>query len=122
MLVAAREILLIPFLDAEYRRFGFGGQKVENLYNDAGVFRPRVDVYLRDRISASLSYIPPIELFGVKSSLLSGSINWRALEVGRFALGLRGFGQTGEVQGAFTCNEAQAAIGFDPERFEINFE
>jgi hypothetical protein len=93
----------VPSLSEEQRTVGFLGEKPEDL-NRAAVFgRPRIAVGLPARLTATLSWAPPIEVDGVEPNILSLSLGgplWEG-ERGRFAARL--FGQQGELRGDLTC-------------------
>jgi hypothetical protein len=91
---------------------GFEGTKEEDL-NKAPIFgRPRVTVGLPWKLALSISYVPPIEVFEVKPHLFALALERPLVERGPWALGLRTYGQVGEVEGAFTC--PSHAARFEP--------
>jgi hypothetical protein len=51
----------------------------------------------------TLSYLPPIELFGVKPNLFAFAVERPLYEDKRWTFGIRAYGQLGEVEGAYTC-------------------
>jgi len=110
------EILDIPYLTEDYRRVGFGGFKEENLNNAPVMFRPRVTYYFSPKLAVTASYLPPIEVWNIRPSVLSGAVEWRILERGNWSLGARVYGQTGNVVGPFSCSEENVGAGEDFER------
>jgi hypothetical protein len=59
--------------------------------------------------AAELGWIPPVEVNGVETNLLSLALERPLLERERFALGLRGSWATGRSTGDFTCWEEVAS-------------
>ena len=100
---AAVELGSIPHLDEEQRTVGFSGTKTEDL-NKAPIFaRPIVTVGLPWKLSLSLAYVPPIEVFGVTPHLFAVALERPVLERGPWTLGVRTYGQVGHVDGDYTC-------------------
>ena len=97
------EIDWIPKLSKSKRRVGFNGLKEDDL-NKAPIFaRPRLTIGLPWRFSLLLSYLPPIKLFGVKPNLFAFALERPIYERQPWTVGLRVYGQIGEVEGAYTC-------------------
>jgi hypothetical protein len=97
------EIDWIPKLSKSKRRVGFNGLKEDDL-NKAPIFaRPRLTIGLPWRFSLLLSYLPPIKLFGVKPNLFAFALERPMYERQPWTVGLRVYGQIGEVEGAYTC-------------------
>ncbi|CAL1240916.1 hypothetical protein [Candidatus Methylocalor cossyra] len=97
------ELGWVPALSEEQRRIGFNGTKVEDL-NKAPLFgRPRLTLGLPGRFALTLSYLPPIRVFGVKPNLFAFALERPLYEAGPWTFGARLYGQIGEVEGAFTC-------------------
>lgn len=103
------ELDSLPQLSEEQRRVGFGGTKVEDINRVPLFFRPRLTVGLPARWSLDLSYVPPVEVEGVSSQLLALALERPVLESGTWVIGVRVFGQTGRLEGDFTCSEADAS-------------
>jgi hypothetical protein len=100
---AALEVSNIPHLSKEERTVGFGGVKTEDL-NKAPVFvRPRVTIGLPWKVSVSLAYVPPIEVWGLTPHLFAAAIERPLYEEGPWTFGVRGYGQIGSVDGDYTC-------------------
>jgi hypothetical protein len=98
------ELGWIPRLSESERRVGFDGTKLENI-NQAPMFgRLRLLVGLPWKISVELGYVPPIELFEVRANLFAMAVERPILQVARFRLGVRAYGEVGEVSGSFTCS------------------
>jgi hypothetical protein len=75
-------------------------------------------VGLPARFSLTVAYVPPVEVFGIKSNLGAVAIERPLWEGERWRLGARLYGQIGTSEGAFTCTEEDAAYGSDD--FENN--
>jgi hypothetical protein len=98
----------IPRLSDAQRKVGFNGTKDEDL-NKAPVFaRPRVTVGLPGRFSLSLSYLPPIRIFGLEPNLFALALERPLYEQGPWTVGARLYGQIGDAKGAVTCPGAVA--------------
>ncbi len=102
------ELDIIPHLDEDQRRVGFNGIKVEDLNKLPVFFRPRLAIGLPHRWTLDLSYVPPITVAGVTPHLLALALERPMFEHGRWVLGIRAYGQIGEMTGDFTCPEEQA--------------
>ena len=108
------EIVDIPELGDSYRRVGFNGTKLEDLNKSPIFVRPLITYYFKPKISLTLSYAPPIEVWDVTPHIFSGSINWTFINSDPWRFGLRFYGQVGTVEGAFTCPPEDVAGGDDP--------
>ena len=106
----ALELVWIPSLSEDQRRVGFYGTKVEDLNRSPVLVRPRLLIGLPADISLELSWVPPVEVEGVRSNLLSAAIERPFLSTGAWVFGLRAYGQIGESEGDFTCPEHEAGI------------
>jgi len=106
----AFEVGWIPHLSEEQRRIGFNGLKVEDLNKLPILPRPRVTIGLGRDWSLDLSYIPPIEIEGVKANLFFAGVERPVYSAGRWTFGVRGYGQVGSVKGDYTCSEETAEI------------
>ena len=103
----------IPKLSKSLRKVGFDGRKEEDL-NKAPIFmRPRLTVGLPWKFALTLSYLPPIEVFGVEPNLFAFALERPLYERGPWTIGVRAYGQIGEIRGAFTCpnDVAQYPVG-----------
>lgn len=110
----AAEAGWVPHLSTEERRVGFNGTKVEDL-NKTSVFgRLRVDAALPWKLSATLGYVPPVELGGAEPEILSLALGREVWAGERVRVGVRLHALTGEVEGDFTCPEDTVAAGDDP--------
>jgi len=105
----ALELEWVPYLSEEERRVGFGGTKVEDLNKLPVLARPRVLVGLPAGFAAELSWVPPVEVSGVEANLLAAAVERPLLDTPTWSLGLRAYGQLGEVKGDFTCPSEAAA-------------
>jgi hypothetical protein len=103
------ELDTIPRLSEDQRRIGFNGRKVENLNRLPLFFRPRLTIGLPATWSLDVAYIPPLEVRGVKSHLLSLGFERPIHTTGPWILGLRFYGQVGTVESDFTCSEEDAS-------------
>lgn len=103
----------IPQLSKSMRRVGFNGIKEEDL-NKAPIFlRPRVTLGLPWKFSLTLSYLPPIGVFGVEPDLFAFALERPLYERAPWTVGVRAYGQVGTIEGAFTCpsNVAKFPVG-----------
>lgn len=97
------ELDWIPQLSSAQRQIGFNGIKEEDL-NKAPVFgRPRITFGLPGRFALTLSYVPPIRIFGLKPNLFAFALERPLYERDPWTIGVRMYGQIGNVEGAFTC-------------------
>ena len=104
----------VPSLSERERTVGFDGTKTEDL-NKSDVFgRLAVTVGFPGRLSVTLGYTPPIGVGGAEPSLFGFAIGLPVYASQRVRLGARLHGQTGIIEGDFTCTEEQAAAGDDP--------
>jgi len=113
------ELGWIPQLGKAKRRVGFNGSKEEDL-NKAPLFaRPRLTLGLPWRVALTLSYLPPIEVFGVTPNLFAFALERPLYERRPWTVGVRAYGQIGKVEGAFTCpaDVARFAAGSPQNRF-----
>ncbi|MCS6925476.1 MAG: transporter [Candidatus Binatia bacterium] len=97
------ELDWIPKVNKAKRRVGFNGVKEEDFNKAPIFFRPRLTVGLPWRLSLILSYLPPIKVFGVEPNLFAFALERPLYERNPWTVGLRAYGQLGEVEGAFTC-------------------
>ena len=115
------ELANIPHLSLAERTVGFGGTKEENLNKAPILFRPTATVGITNTFSASLSWVPPIEVFDrLETNMLAASLNLRFLEKKDYVFGARVYAQHGTAKGDFTC--AEEWIGAPPEQnpFDCN--
>jgi hypothetical protein len=97
------ELDWVPELSPAERRVGFNGTKEEDL-NKAPIFgRPRVTFGLPGKFALTLSYLPPIRIFGLKPNLFAFALERPLYEGDSWTLGMRMYGQIGDVEGAITC-------------------
>jgi hypothetical protein len=106
----------IPFVSDDKRVIGFNGTKSEDI-NKLPVFgRLEVTFGLPFWFSITAGWVPPLEINGVHANLFSLSLQ-RPFAVTRdFTIGLMLYGQTGTVNGAFTCSEDEARAGADMKK------
>ncbi len=116
------EINWVPALSDAQRTVGFVGTKMEDLNKTSVFVRPRFTLGLPSKLTLTLTYLPPIEAFGVKPHLFGAAIGRPVHEATRWRIGLRGYGQFGTIQGDFTCDEDTVAAGSDPIRNPFNCE
>ncbi len=110
------ELGWIPHLSEEQRRVGFNGVKEEDLNRSPVMIRPRFRVGLPGGFGLDLSWVPPVEVQGVKSNLLSIGIDRALWQGDRWSIGARAYAQVGETKGDFTCPESAASYPpGDPE-------
>ena len=103
------ELNWVPYLSEEDRRVGFGGTKVEDLNKVPALARPRVLVGLPAGFAAELSWLPPVEVSGVKANLVAAAVERPLIDRTTWSLGLRAHGQLGTIEGDFTCPSEVAA-------------
>ena len=97
------ELGSIPHLDHDQRTVGLYGTKEEDL-NKAPIFaRGRLTIGLPWKLALILGYVPPVEVFGLRAHLFAYGLERPLYENGPWSLGLRAYGQVGNVEGAFTC-------------------
>ena len=104
----------VPSLSEDEQRVGFGGTKLEDLNRTSVFGRVRLTVGLPAGFSATVGYVPPVEVGGVEPDLLSLAIARPLYESESWRLGLRVFGQTGTIEGDVTCDRATVASGSGP--------
>lgn len=106
------EIAWLPSLSDTQRRVGFDGTKAEDLNKAPFLPRPRVVVGLPARFSLIVAADPPIRAFGIKPKLFALGLERAVYESDGVNVGLRGYGQIGSVEAAFTC--PTSVLGFAP--------
>ena len=99
------ELGWIPHLSEEQRRVGFNGVKEEDLNRSPVMIRPRFRVGLPGGFGLDLSWVPPVEVQGVKSNLFSIAVDRGLWQGERWSVGARIYAQVGETTGDFTCPE-----------------
>jgi len=99
-----------PSLSEDEMRVGFNGIKVENMGRLDVVPRLRVTVGLGRKTSLDLSYTPPVTLEGLEPHLFAAAVERPMWRSGRWVVGVRAYGQIGEVSGDITCSADEAAI------------
>ena len=109
------ELGWVPSLSTEQRRVGFDGTKVEDLNRTSIFGRPRLLIGLPRDFSLTLSWVPPVEVFGVKSHLLAAGLARPVWTSDRWRLGLGLTAQYGTLEGDLTCSEEDVVGGDDPE-------
>ncbi len=106
------ELSWLPSLTAAQRRVGFDGTKIEDLNKAPILPRPRVRIGLPHAFSLIGAGDPPIRAVGIKPKLLAVGLERPVYETPDLVVGVRGYGQIGSVQAAFTC--PQAVLAFTP--------
>jgi len=106
------ELGWLPSLDTTERRVGFFGTKTEDLNKAPVLPRPRVTIGLPGRFAVTAAFLPPIEAFGLTPKLFALALERPLYESTPWVVGLRGYGQVGTVEGAFTC--PQSVLPFAP--------
>ena len=112
----------VPTLSDAERTVGFVGTKKEDLNKTSIFIRPRFTLGLPSKFSLGLTYLPPIEAFGVKPHLFGVSLGRPVHDATGWWMGLRGYAQLGTIQGDFTCDEETVAAGEDPENNPFSCE
>ncbi len=110
------ELDWVPSLNDAQRTVGFEGTKLEDLNKTSVFIRPWFVFGLPNDVSLTLTYVPPVNAFGVKPHLFGAAIGRPVYQGEKWRLGLRGYGQFGTIEGAFTCDEETVAAGSDPVR------
>ena len=104
----------VPSLSEAERTVGFNGTKTEDLNRTSVFVRPAVTFGLPKKLSLRLTWVPPIEAFGVEPNLLAVALGRPVHQARTWRLGLRGYAQHGTLEADFTCPEDVAAAGDDP--------
>src|SRR5262245_13244528 len=102
---AGIEIDWLPSLSAEERLVGFNGTTEVDTNKCPVFFRPRLTVGLPWHFALTVSYLPPIELCGVTPHLFAFALERPLYEHLPWRVGIRAYGQVGEIEGDFTCSE-----------------
>ncbi len=105
-----------PHLSEKQRTVGFNGTKEEDLNKTSVVGRLGVTVGIPWRLSLTVAYTPPIEVNGATPNLFGLALGRPVLEAGVARFGVRLHGQTGTIEGDFTCPADVAAAADDPLR------
>lgn len=106
------ELDWVPEVSPAQRRIAFNGTSEVDL-NKAPIFaRPRITFGLPWRFALTLSYVPPVRIFGLKPDLFAFALERPLYERNSWTIGMRAYGQIGTVEGAFTCSGDVA--GFPP--------
>ncbi len=93
----------IPALSTAQRFVGFDGTKPEDLNKTPVFLRPRVTIGLPHRLSLIVAVVPPIREFGLTPKLFAVGLERPVFESAPWMIGVRGYGQIGTVEGAYTC-------------------
>jgi hypothetical protein len=110
----------VPSLSEAERTVGFNGSKTEDLNRTSVFVRPAMVIGLPKKISLTLTWVPPIEAFGVEPNLLAVAIGRPVHQAKIWRLGLRGYAQYGTLEADFTCPEDVVAAGDNPELNPFN--
>lgn len=106
----------VPTLSARQRTVGFLGTKPEDLNRTSVVGRPRLAIGLPGSVTATLGWMPPAEVDGVKPDLLSLALGRPLWQGERATVGARLLAERGTLTGDLTCPRAAVAAGHDAER------
>lgn len=93
----------IPQLSASQQRIAFNGTHEVDVTKAPIFARPRITFGLPWRFALTLSYVPPIRVFGVKPNLFAFALERPLVERDPWTIGMRMYGQIGDVEGAITC-------------------
>jgi hypothetical protein len=104
------EVGWIPSLSEDQRRVGFNGSKVEDLNKLPVSPRPHLLVGLPWRTTLDMTWVPPVELDGIKANLVAIAIERPVVQGDRWSLGLRLAAQIGETSGDYTCSQHDASF------------
>jgi hypothetical protein len=110
----------VPSLSEAERTVGFNGTKTEDLNRTSVFVRPAVTIGLPKKLSLRLTWVPPIEAFGVEPNLLAVALGRPVHQARTWRLGLRGYAQHGTLEADFTCPEDVVAAGDNPELNPFN--
>ena len=103
----------VPQMSDEERRIGFNGTKLEDVNKTSFFGRIRGSVGLGKGLALELGYTPPIEVGGAKPNILALALG-RPFELSpTWRLGVRGYGQIGNIKADITCSADEAAAGSD---------
>jgi hypothetical protein len=102
----------LPRLSSAQQQVGFNGMDTLDLNSAPLLARPRVTVGLPGRFSVVLSATPPVRFFGVTPLLVALAVERPIVETAAWTIGVRGYGQMGHVNAAFTC--PQDVVQFAP--------
>lgn len=106
------ELGWLPAVSEAQRFVGFNGTKPEDL-NKAPVFvRPRLTIGLPGRLAVTLAFVPPVRSFGLTPRLIALAVDRPVVLSDPWTLGVRAYGQTGTVKGAYTC--PTSVLQFEP--------
>ena len=105
---AGLETIQLPHLSTRQRMVGFTGTKPEDLNKLPVFIRPRVTIGLPAEVSLTLSYVPPLEIEGVKANLFSVALYRPVVRGAAWSAGVRLYGQAGWVESDFTCPQEEA--------------
>jgi hypothetical protein len=97
------ELAFIPPLSEAHRTAGESKTESTNLTPIAP--RPRLAYVLPWGVIGEVSWIPPLEAFGIKANLVSVAFEKPMAEWRGITLGPRVAGSTGSVEAAITCND-----------------
>jgi hypothetical protein len=103
----------VPSLSARERTVGFDGAKTEDLNKTDAFGRVAVTAAFPGKVSTTLVYTPPVEVGGAEPNLLGIAVGRPVYQSRKVRLGVRLHGQTGTIEGDFTCTEEEAAAGND---------
>jgi opacity protein-like surface antigen len=106
---------LVPQLSDAERRIGFDGTKLEDVNKTHFFGRIRAGVGLGAGFALDLGYTPPIDHNGAKPNLFAAAIGRPFQLAPSWRLGLRSYGQVGNIKGDITCSAKEAAAGNDPD-------
>ncbi|MEJ2085539.1 MAG: hypothetical protein P8Y44_07655 [Acidobacteriota bacterium] len=107
------EVGWVPSLSEEERRVGFSGTKVEDLNRTSFFGRPRLLIGLPRDFSLTLSWVPPVEAFGVEPHLVAVGVARPVWMSDRWRLGLGFTAQYGTIRADLTCSQEDVAGGDD---------
>jgi hypothetical protein len=104
------ELGQLPHLDAEERRLGFEGMKVEDLNRFPLLLRPRLGIGIPAGFSLVVGWVPPLEIEGLRANLWSLGVERPVIERDAWRLGLRLQGLDGTIKGDITCSAHDASF------------
>ncbi len=97
------ELVSIPHLNETERTVGFNGIKEEDLNKTAAYARGRLMLDLPADWSLTATYLPPVEVEGVKPNVWSLSVHRSLFRTESTSFEISGFGSDGKIRSSFTC-------------------
>jgi hypothetical protein len=100
----------LPPLTSAQQLVGYDGTEAQDLNKAPFFLRPRVTVALPARMALIVGIVPPVRMYGIKPAMLALALERPIHETASWAVGLRGYGQVGRVEGSYTCPQSVLAF------------